>query len=633
MNNRLLRYGLVFLGFASALWLLHPASVTAAKHAQICGQVDPGETVLEPPALDMWKMPKSDRGLRELVLSVHRDGDRFCYHYTAGGVMHDVSPVIHVRPGESFAVRIVNDIASPSEGESVSASAIPPCTPMAMQAAPVQHFIGYLSHVIDERAMDMQPIDTNIHFHGFEGASVDDNIFLSTLSTPMHACEYTINIPKTQPPGTYFYHPHPHGMSNDEIAGGLAGVWIVDPRKPEVPAADDHLLVMQYQIPFERELVPIPSAAFLAATAAYTASRKPAALASYDPFHPPDWPLDYPLRVGSVSLASHACYGVRTDDRITINGSRTPATLDVPGARTQLIRIVNALSDGAKQLSLRDPNGTTVPMRIIAIDSVPAGSDVRPLARYIAADHYLIPPASRVSLLLAVPTGQSLVLHADRHCEGYLGARQVDENLLEIRGVPPPAGSGDTIATRPLSAADVPDTPAARLLAYARAHPSKIHRRAITYTQYILPALRKGKTEFAFLITDTTNRNFREHSYDPHYASGGDFPIHPDVVVKQGTIEEWYLINATPDRHSFHIHQMSFVDEKGPAGFPVSLDVADVPSGTLRANPQDPNHPLVRPTITKVLLDFRHVRKGTFVFHCHMLFHEDHGMMGTVRVE
>lgn len=29
----------------------------------------------------------------------------------------------------------------------------------------------------------------------------------------------------------------------------------------------------------------------------------------------------------------------------------------------------------------------------------------------------------------------------------------------------------------------------------------------------------------------------------------------------------------------------------------------------------------------------RRASKGTFVFHCHMLFHEDHGMMRTIRVE
>ncbi|MDE1887157.1 MAG: multicopper oxidase domain-containing protein, partial [Gammaproteobacteria bacterium] len=58
-----------------------------------------------------------------------------------------------------------------------------------------------------------------------------------------------------------------------------------------------------------------------------------------------------------------------------------------------------------------------------------------------------------------------------------------------------------------------------------------------------------------------------------------------------------------------------------------------VPVGKLLPNLHDPNFPLIQPSITKIILDFRHVPRGTFVFHCHMLFHEDHGMMGTIRVE
>ncbi|MBV8283850.1 MAG: multicopper oxidase domain-containing protein, partial [Candidatus Eremiobacteraeota bacterium] len=38
------------------------------------------------------------------------------------------------------------------------------------------------------------------------------------------------------------------------------------------------------------------------------------------------------------------------------------------------------------------------------------------------------------------------------------------------------------------------------------------------------------------------------------------------------------------------------------------------------------------PSRTRLLLDFRNVPRGTFVFHCHMLFHEDRGMMGIIRV-
>ena len=110
-------------------------------------------------------------------------------------------------------------------------------------------------------------------------------------------------------------------------------------------------------------------------------------------------------------------------------------------------------------------------------------------------------------------------------------------------------------------------------------------------------------------------------------------PSNADIAVKQGAIEEWYLINTTMESHSFHVHQMSFVQEETPSAPALSRDVAFVPVGTLLPNPREPNYPLVRPSITKVLHDFRHVPRGTFVYHCHMLFHEDHGMMGIIRVE
>lgn len=110
-------------------------------------------------------------------------------------------------------------------------------------------------------------------------------------------------------------------------------------------------------------------------------------------------------------------------------------------------------------------------------------------------------------------------------------------------------------------------------------------------------------------------------------------PSNPDIVVKQGAIEVWYLINATQETHAFHIHQMAFVQERDYTGIPVTVDGMFVPPGKLLPNSHDPNYPLIKPSITKVILDFRHVPRGTFVFHCHMLGHEDLGMMGVIRVE
>jgi FtsP/CotA-like multicopper oxidase with cupredoxin domain len=147
----------------------------------------------------------------------------------------------------------------------------------------------------------------------------------------------------------------------------------------------------------------------------------------------------------------------------------------------------------------------------------------------------------------------------------------------------------------------------------------------------MLPKKGKVPIHYGYYVTDTTNPNFHEHPFWPVYASGSDFPSNADVVVKRGTIEEWYLINTTMEAHAFHIHQMAFVQEKSWAGIPITTDTVFVAVGSLLPNPHDPNYPLVKPRVTKVLLDFRNVPRGTFVFHCHMLFHEDHGMMAIIK--
>ncbi len=71
----------------------------------------------------------------------------------------------------------------------------------------------------------------------------------------------------------------------------------------------------------------------------------------------------------------------------------------------------------------------------------------------------------------------------------------------------------------------------------------------------------------------------------------------PDIVVKQGTIEEWDLVNATMETHAFHIYQMAFVQERSYMGVPVTVDTVFVPVGSLLPNRENPNYPLVKPSI------------------------------------
>lgn len=605
------------------------------SHANPCAPSAGSSELVEPPNVEVWKLPLNAQGEHELILAVHSGGHgtglRYCYRYVFNGEVRTVAPAIRVHQGEHFAVRIVNDIAGASKGEAVASTALPPCMPMAMPMSPTHHYVGYLNHTIDDRYMKMAPTDTNLHLHGFEGPESEENIFLSSLSTPMHACEYHITIPVTQPTGTYIYHPHPHGISDIEVALGLAGVWIVEPHTPQLARADEHVILLSYRIPFVLDNAFAPDESpFIPAAIAHEAARRPAAPVSYDPFDPPPWPVSYPMSAGGVTLDSTGCNGAGSDVLMSVNGSNAPATLKVPAGVPQLLRIVNATSDTASALQLHDASGAVRPMLLTAFDGVPlSGDSARPLSEYLSTNRVMMTSTSRADVLLTLDPGEQVTLSTEHYCMGKDGFFEGHHDLVKIAAAAGAQTAGSTLQPAP---AVISNTAAGRLVAFARAHPSSVHRRAMTFTEYFFPKNGKVPAHDAYYITDTTNPNFNEHPFWPTYTSGATVPSNPDIVVKRGSVEEWYLINATMEAHAFHIHQMAFVQERAVPGVPLMADTVFVPVGTLLPNRNDPNYPLVKPRITKILLDFRNVPRGTFVFHCHMLFHEDRGMMAVVRV-
>src|SRR5262249_52664567 len=141
--------------------------------------------------------------------------------------------------------------------------------------------------------------------------------------------------------------------------------------------------------------------------------------------------------------------------------------------------------------------------------------------------------------------------------------------------------------------------------------------------------LRGQKIDQRHRIVFTERKNKAEGGFD-FLINGKTFdPTRVDQVMTLGQVNEWTLVNKTTEWHTFHIHQNDFqvVSVKarhvrnvssGAAGVedvaPNAVDYMD----TVLMPPKSTVKMLTRPT------DFT----GTFVFHCHMTFHEDHGMMG-----
>ena len=108
---------------------------------------------------------------------------------------------------------------------------------------------------------------------------------------------------------------------------------------------------------------------------------------------------------------------------------------------------------------------------------------------------------------------------------------------------------------------------------------------------------------------------------DTFFIDGKTFDMRrTDVRVELGAVEEWTIRNESDELHTFHIHQGPYqLTEINGVSQPADdrRDVVDVP---------------IRGEV-KVVIPFTNPRTvGRFVYHCHILAHEDKGMMATIEV-
>jgi Multicopper oxidase/Bacterial Ig-like domain (group 3) len=100
----------------------------------------------------------------------------------------------------------------------------------------------------------------------------------------------------------------------------------------------------------------------------------------------------------------------------------------------------------------------------------------------------------------------------------------------------------------------------------------------------------------------------------------------PNIIAHQGTVEDWVIENRALQDHVFHIHQIHFKV--------LEINGEPVPDSGLRDTIDIPYYDEKGPyPSVRLRMDFRDPKiLGTFVFHCHILQHQDQGMMGTIHV-
>jgi FtsP/CotA-like multicopper oxidase with cupredoxin domain len=283
-----------------------------------------------------------------------------------------------------------------------------------------------------------------------------------------------------------------------------------------------------------------------------------------------------------VDLSSSACGGEREppEEIMTVNGSVRPKIELAPGER-QFWRLVNASADRYLDLQLEGQS-----FEIVAMDGVPIAQH-DPNHRTRIADHVLLPPAGRME---AIVVGQA-VTSASR-----LISRCVDTGP---DGDPNPAMILADIVPKSASAS-IP----------------RISQSSLKPELKTLDLAAEEKTPPRFTVIFTEDKN-------GFYINGEKFAPNaaPMVRAKVGTFQHWRIVNASGELHPMHIHQVHFLpyaENDKPIPDPLWLDTVNVPYGGS----------------VDVIMDFTDpVIRGMSVFHCHLLNHEDKGMMAKVLFE
>jgi FtsP/CotA-like multicopper oxidase with cupredoxin domain len=265
----------------------------------------------------------------------------------------------------------------------------------------------------------------------------------------------------------------------------------------------------------------------------------------------------------------------------TVNGVIRPAIAIAPGER-QFWRIVNAAPDRYADLQM---DGASV--EIVALDGMPlAYHDPRHRTRRV--DHVLLPPAGRLeAIVTGPPQGRPTVLRTRCVDTGPDGDPNPEMILADI----------------------VPEHRAS-----SSAHRVPVDHRPPTYKRAHVEDLKKAAPQFVVTFTEDKNGFYINGQ---KYAPDAD----PMVRVHVGSYQHWRIVNRTRELHPFHIHQVHFLAyaENGvPRTNPEWLDTVNVPYDGF----------------VDVIMDFTDpVIRGMSVFHCHLINHEDKGMMAKILFE
>lgn len=427
----------------------------------------------------------------------------------------------------------------------------------------------------------------NIHYHGTNTtpACGGDNVVKALINSGS-TFQYSFTFPTDEPPGLYWYHPHVHGIAERDLLGGSTGALVVDGIQnvqPAVQSLRHRVLVIRDQ----------PQVDGLGEG-------------------PGNCGVDVPFQdisVNYVPIDSH-------QNSVTGAVTFTPAVLHMETNETQFWRVTNSTADTILDLQVMY-DGVPQTMQIVGIDAVPVNSqDGTQPGTLIPVTRYRLPVAGRVEFLVKAPasTVKMAQLVTNNINNGPQGDCDPTRPIFNI------ALTGDSDLDEPVNDDNVGSYTA---LNTSQQRFSGLSSATITATR-TLQFSEIQPTQFFITVVGQTPTLFDNNNP-------------PSVITTQGAVEKWIVQNIAQENHEFHFHQIHFKvlsqdnfeingNPQAPAITGQFADMVEVPFWDNVKNPRGPV-PQVQ-----MLMDFRGPDIGDFVYHCHILSHEDLGMMAIIRV-
>lgn len=425
---------------------------------------------------------------------------------------------------------------------------------------------------------DMSDTSVNMHFHGMNTSpKCHSDEVIHTLVNSGQTFTYRIKIPANEPPGLYWYHPHVHGISSPAVQGGASGAIIVEGIENiqhAVAGLPERLLILR----------------------------------------------DQPLQFGNPMTSTAPFWDLSLNYVPLLYPYYAPAIIKMKAGQSEFWRIANASANSILDLQLMY-DGKPQNLQIVGMDGVPTGSqDGKRQGTIVTRKDLMIMPAGRLEVIVPAPSAgvkkaEFITNYIDSGPAGdYLPARRIA--VIQTQGSTPKL----RMMPKPVSA---PNPQRFEDLANAKV---TAQRKLFFYELFVqdgqTPPSHQAKApdndkHMQFYITLDGQVN---HIFDPNNP--------PDITTTRGAVEDWTIENRTTEIHAFHMHQIHFLllevnGKRVPKEQQQFYDTYPVGywDGVSATYPN-----------IKVRMDFRGAVTGDFVYHCHILDHEDRGMMAIIRV-